>query len=109
MSQVIIQKTGPLPVSAVVPWPSTDTVLVAVSGSVWSKTPATMVVMNVNINDKTIGTMQIWANEASMHLMLPTGFFPVTGGYGDTTVTLSAANGTTVSDSNDTFTVALIF
>ena len=109
MSKVVIQKAGPLPISVNLPWPSTNTVLVAVSGSVWSKVPNAMVGMSVTIHGEMAGKMQLYANDALMHVALPTGFYAVHGDFSSTTITLAAANPTTVGDSNDTFTVALIY
>lgn len=109
MSQVILNKAGPLPLSVTIPWPSSETVLVAVSGSAWTKTPNSNLAVQLSIHDTTIGVMQLAGATAGAHMALPAGFFAVDGGYGSTTVTLSAANSTTIGDQNDTFTIALIF
>ncbi len=109
MSQVILNQVGPLPISAPVKWPSDRTVLVSVSGSAFTQQPNTPLAVKVSIHSTGIGTVQLMANAAGTHMVLPAGFFSVSGVIGDTTVTLSAANGTTLADKNDLFTVALIY
>ena len=105
---VIIDQAGPLPIKTVVPWPSSNTVVVAVSGSAYAQKPATMLTVKLSIGD-TSETLQVYANQPSMHLALPTGFFARTGLYGPVAVTLSAGDGNTFTDVNDHFQVALIY
>lgn len=109
MSQVIINQAGPLPITKTVKWPSDGSVLVAVSGSAWTQSAHTMLSVRLTIHATHIGDMQVFANAATTHLAFPTAFFPVTGTIGDATVTLTVGNGTTVTDLNDHFTVALIY
>lgn len=105
---VIIDQAGPLPIKTTVQWPSTSTVIVAVSGSVYAQKPGTMLTVKLSINDTT-ETVQVYANQASTHMALPTGFFARKGLYGPINVTLSAADGSTFTDPNDHFQVALIY
>jgi hypothetical protein len=109
MSQVIINQVGPLPIQAPVSWPSDRAVLVSVSGSAFTQQPNTRLAVTLSIHSTTIGTLQLFANPAGTHLVLPAGFFSVNGGFGETSIVLSAANGTTLTDKNDLFTVALIY
>ncbi|HEY0015941.1 MAG TPA: hypothetical protein VGC13_06465 [Longimicrobium sp.] len=106
---VIIDQAGPLPISTTVQWPSSNTVVIAVSGSAYAKTPGTMLNVKVNMAGTWIGTIQMFANQATTHLAFPTGFTAVKGGYGQFTLTLSAADGNTLTDANDHFTVALLY
>jgi hypothetical protein len=108
MSQVIINQVGPLPITAPVSWPSDRTVLVSVSGSAFSQQPNTMLGVRLTIHATGIGTLQLMANSAGTHMVLPAGFFAINGSFGTTNITLSAANGT-LTDKNDLFTVALIY
>lgn len=107
-SPVIIDQAGPLPIKTSLDWPSTNTVVIAVSGSVYAQQPQTMLTVNLSINDTT-ETLQVYANRSSTHIALPTGFFARTGEYGPCTVTLSAADSNTITDQNDHFQVALIY
>jgi hypothetical protein len=109
MSQVIINQVGPLPITAPVSWPSDRAVLVSVSGSAFAQQPNTPLAVKLTIHSTTIGTLRLMSNPAGTHLVLPAGFFDVNGGFGETAITLSAANGTTLTDKNDLFTVALIY
>ncbi|MBV9108391.1 MAG: hypothetical protein JO306_03165 [Gemmatimonadetes bacterium] len=109
MSQVIINQTGPLPITAPVSWPSDRPVLVSVSGSAFTQQPNTTLAVTLQIHSTTIGTLKMFANPAGTHLVLPAGFFDVSGEFGQTNIVLSAANGTTLADKNDLFTVALIY
>lgn len=105
---VIIDQAGPLPIKTLVQWPSSNTVVVAVSGSVYAQKASTMLTVKLSIGDTT-ETIQVYANQASMHLALPTGFFSRTGLSGSIPVTLSAGDGNTFTDGNDHFQVALIY
>jgi len=110
MSQVIINKVGPLPITVPVAWPSDRPVMVSVSGSAFTKQPGTQLAVKLSIHSTGIGTVQLMANQAGPHMVLPAGFFDVASGViGGADVTLSAANGTTLTDANDLFTVALIY
>lgn len=105
---VVIDQAGPLPIKTSIEWPSTNTVVVAVSGSAYAQQPQTMLTVNLSINDKT-ETLQVFANRAGTHIALPTGFFARTGEYGPCDVTLSAGDSGTITDQNDHFQVALIY
>jgi hypothetical protein len=109
MSQVIINQTGPLPITAPVTWPSDRTVLVSVSGSAFTQQPNTPLSVKLSIHTTTIGTLQLFANPAGTHMVLPAGFFAIDGEFGETSIVLDRANGTTLTDKNDLFTVALIY
>lgn len=108
MFPVIIDQAGPLPIKTSVKWPSTGTIVVAVSGSAYAQKPGTMLTVKLTIQDTT-ETIQVYANQASTHMALPTGFFTRTGAYGQADVTLSAGDGNTFTDQNDHFQVALIY
>jgi hypothetical protein len=107
-SPVIIDQAGPLPIKTTIQWPSTSTVIIAVSGSAYAQKPGTMLTVNVSYKD-VWHPIQVYANQAATHMAFPTGFFPVNGAFGEVTLTLSAADGNTVTDANDHFTVALIY
>src|ERR1044072_3948393 len=103
MYPVIIHQAGPLPIKTTVRWPSSNLVTVAVSGSAWAQSPNTMVAVNVTISSERIGTLQIYANQAQVHLALPDAFIATQGIFGEFALTLTAANGNTITDANDIF------
>ena len=109
MSQVVIRQSGPLPIKQSFMWPSSEAILVAVSGSAWTQKPNTLLTLQVLVDDKVLGTIQQMAGAASTHLALPTGFFAITRQISQAALTLSVGNDTTLTDLNDQFTVALIF
>jgi hypothetical protein len=109
MSQVVIRQAGPLPIKQGFMWPSSESIIVAVSGSAWTQKAGTLLTLQVQVDDKVIGTMQQLAGAATTHLALPTGFFAITRQISQAVLTLSAGNDTTLADVNDQFTVALIF
>lgn len=108
MSLTIIDQAGPLPISRAVQWPSSNTVIVAVSGSAWAKQPDTPLAVRVSLDANVLGTLQMYANQASTHTGFPTGFYAVANEQGEVTVTLNAS-AETVTDQNDRFTVTVIF
>lgn len=109
MSQVVIRQAGPLPIKQSFMWPSSESIIVAVSGSAWTQKPNTLLNVQVMVDDKVLGTIQQLAGAATTHLALPTGFFAIMRQISQATLTLSAGNDTTVTDGNDQFTVALVF
>jgi hypothetical protein len=110
MSQVVIkQQAGPLPIKQSFMWPSSEAIIVAVSGSAWTQKPNTLLTLQVLVDDKVLGTIQQLAGAATTHLALPTGFFAINRQISQAVLTLAAGNDTTIADGNDYFTVALIF
>lgn len=109
MSQVVINQAGPLPIKQSFMWPSSEAIIVAVSGSAWTQKPNTLLTLQVLVDDKVLGTIQQLAGTTTTHLALPTGFFAINRQISQAVLTLSAGNDTTVTDGNDHFTVALIF
>lgn len=106
---VIIDQAGPLPISTKVNWPSSNTVIVAVSGSAFAKTPGTILRVKMSIGGTGVSIAQVCANQAATHLAIPTSFYATKGIPGEFTLTLSAADGNTLTDANDRFTVALLY
>lgn len=109
MPQVIHHQAGPLPITMKIDWPSNAPVVVAVSGSAWTPSPNTMLQVKVSIHSTWVGSLQHFANPAGTHLAFPDGLFVVDGDFGETSITLTAGNGATVTDPNDLFTVAVIY
>lgn len=105
---VIINQAGPLPISADVKWPSSEAVVIAVSGTAFAQAPGTMLRVRLYVQNNWIGSIQLMANQASQHVTLPTGFLRTAGTFGEFTVKLTADPGT-VTDQNDRFTVALLY
>ena len=110
MSQVVIQQqAGPLPIRQSFMWPSSEAIIVAVSGSAFVTKPNTVMAVQVMVDDKVLGTVQVLAGVAGSHLALPAGFFAIQRQISQAAITLSVGSDTTATDLNDHFTVALIF
>jgi hypothetical protein len=109
MPVMVLRQPGPLPIKTSVKWPTSDSVVVAVSGSAWTKAANRTLAVNLTVGSQQVGTLQLFANPTSTHLAFPSGFFESTQPLGDTPVTLTAGNADTVTDQNDIFTVTLIF
>jgi|SRR5687767_4888676 hypothetical protein len=105
--QIILSAQGPLPVKATFNSPGDSPMYIEVNGSVWSSSPNQMLGINIDVDGTNLGTAQIFSNGASTHRAVVPAYVPVKLAYGQHTITLSAANSATVSDSNDTF-VAVI-
>lgn len=109
MPVMVLHQPGPLPIKASVQWPTSDSVVVAVSGSAWSKAANSTIAVNVSVGGQPVGTLTMFANPASTHLAFPSGFFESAQPFGPTPVVLTAGNADTITDQNDVFTVTLIF
>jgi hypothetical protein len=108
MSKVMVHQAGPLPIDVQTTWPGNESLLIAVSGSAYAKSPNTMLTVKVQFDSTTLATLQIWANAASTHMAFPTTFFTVPGTIGPVHIGLVAGDGT-LTDVNDMFTVAVIY
>jgi hypothetical protein len=109
MFPVIIDQPGPLPITVSGKWPSSNTIVVAVAGSGYTRSPNTMMGIKATLGDGTVvGSLSHFANPASTHLTFPTGFHAIQAGYLDFTLTLSASTDT-VTDLNDHFVVSFLY
>lgn len=110
MSQIVIQQqAGPLPIKQSFMWPSSEAIVVALSSSAFVSKPNTVMAVQVTVDDKVLGTVQLLAGTAGSHLALPAGFFAIQRQISQAVLTVSVASDTTATDQNDHFTVALIF
>ena len=109
MPKVIVDQAGPLPINLRVNWPSSGPVVMAVSGSAYTNTPGSMLAVKVSVALTGLVTLTQCANAAGMHLAFPAAMPVINGVIGDTPISITAANGTTLTDSNDRFTVTLIY
>ena len=106
--KVILSKVGPLPLTATFDAPADSPMYLEVVGSVYSSNANRLLGIAVQLDNKPIGTpAQIWSNGINTHRAVVPAYIPVQLQFGKHTLTLTAANGDTVSDLNDTFTVVL--
>ncbi len=107
--QQLINQQGPLPLKGGFIAGTSDSVLLVVTGSLWSQSVNVMLQMNVYLDGTQIGVAQIFSNGPSTHRVLPTLFIGLPPlGSGQHTITLAAPSPAT-TDLNDTFAASLIF
>ncbi len=109
MPQVLLNAAGPLPLSVTFAADSDDPITFFVAGSVWSPVPNVKIGFAVILDGKQIGTATIYSNGPSTHRAVVPQFIPWQfDGPGNHTLELVAMSATSVSDTNDTFTVVMV-
>jgi len=103
-----MQRRGPLPVDLAFQLPAADMVVLAVSGTVWTRTPNRSIGIDVFVDSELVGTAPLFANPAATHMAVPAIFLPVQLAAGAHVVSLVPANPDTESDGNDVYHVTLI-
>ena len=107
--QQLINQAGPLPLKGGFIAGTKDSVLLVVTGSLWSQSANVMLQMNVYLDGTQVGVAQIFSNGASTHRVLPTLFIGLPPlGSGQHTIMLAAPSPAT-TDLNDTFAASLIY
>jgi hypothetical protein len=109
-AQVILQGNGPLPLKGTFEVDSTDSATVFISASASATAPASSIGVQLALDGTVVGGAAVFSNEPGSHKALISPLTIVTlPSPGTHTVTLTAANGSTVSDANDFFTVTIIY
>lgn len=106
--QTLISGAGPLPLSQTFNAEGDGDVVFYLSGSAWSQTPGGLGIQ-LMLDGQLLGVAEVMTNEGVSHKALVPVFLPTTLTAGSHTVTLEAANSTTISDYNDNFQVVLIY
>lgn len=101
-------KQGTLPLSFHFTSPVVGPATIAVAATAWTKTAGSLIGVQVLLNNVALGTLQIYANEASVHLTLPTAFFNANFASQDATLTFQASTSATVTDVNDYFSAWIL-
>jgi hypothetical protein len=109
MLSILNQAKGGLPVSATFEAPLDGPACLVLSGSVWSQTANQMIGVGLELDGKLIGTASIFSNATTTHRAVVPSYIPINLTFGSHKVTLVPTTGTTVSDFNDLFDVALIY
>ncbi len=110
LSKVLYSKPGPLQPTDI-PFTSPvagSPVLFFLSGSGWSPNGQEMVGVNVALDGETFTSMQAFTNEAKSHVTFVSEINLVTLDFGQHKLSLQPSSNLT-SDTNDTFTVTLIY
>ena len=99
---------GVLPLTFPFDVPISGDVTLGFSGSCCASLPAAICGVAVYLDDKHIGDVPHFFNNANQHLALPTYFFPINLDFGPHTIMLRAITDTTRSDQNDPFSLWII-
>ena len=105
--QIIVSQSGPLPIDVTFSAVSDAPMVMEVSGSVWSSVAALMVGIGIALDGSPLGSAQIFANAASMHLAVVPAYFRVQLKQGPHTLHLSRMTGESMGDQNDFYNVVL--
>jgi hypothetical protein len=105
--QMILIKAGALPITETFKALSNQLMYLEVNGSVWSQKENQMIGIAIALDDKPIGTANIFSNGSSTHRAVVPAYLPVQLAEGQHTLTLSVANSFTTSDLNDFYTAVI--
>ena len=105
--QVIINQAGPLPITVPFTAPGDESIWLEVNGSVWSQMPNQMLGISVELDGNVLGQAQIFSNDPTTHRAAVPAYFEVQLSEVPHSLTLTLANPSTVSDSNDSYTAVL--
>lgn len=109
MPQVLLNAAGPLPLSVTFAAASDDPITFFVAGSVWTQATNSEIGFSVILDGQQIGVAKIFSNGPATHRAVVPQFIPYQfSGMGNHTLELVAIPGSTVSDSNDNFTVVIV-
>ncbi len=114
--QIIINHSGPLPLSADVQTGSNGSAMLFLSGSVWTQEQAGEIGIVVSLDGQEVGQAVIWSNEPAEHRAVVPVFiqieldkpWPSETEVPTYTFTLAPLNTDTLSDVNDWFQLSLV-
>ena len=104
---VLINQVGPLPLKVTFQAPADGPVTFFLSASAWTQTAASWLSVGMELDGTPIGSAQVFANYASMHMALVPVYITANLTAGQHTLSLLPGNTTTVTDLNDFFQVSL--
>jgi hypothetical protein len=105
--QVIVQQSGPLPITATFQALSDDPMYLEVNGSVWSQSVNQMIGITINLDGVNVGYAQIFSNGNTTHRAVVPAYIPIQLSQGQHTLMLVLADVWTTSDSNDFYTAVI--
>ena len=105
--QMIIQQKGPLPITVNFNAIGDSPMYLEVNGSVWSQSANNMIGIAIKLDNKPVGTAQIFSNGTATHRAVVPAYIPIKLSQGQHTLSLSANNAATVSDFNDFYTAVI--
>lgn len=106
--QVISQK-GPLPITQTVQIENDGPTVILLSASAWTQTENSMIGVELLVDGVEVAWATLFSNPTTQHMALVSPAVPYTFTIGEHTFTLQATTPETVSDSNDTYYVTLLY
>jgi hypothetical protein len=104
---VLINQTGPLPITVTFNAPADGPVSFFLSGSGWTQHSGTGVWLELALDGVKVASSGVYANNASVHLTTVPVFAAANLAAGEHSLTLNLGNPTTLTDANDYFHVSL--
>lgn len=106
--QVILQGLqGPLPHTVKFNAISDEPTFLEVTGTVWSGNANVMIGIRVSLDGQLVGVAQIYSNGTTTHRAVVPAYIGIQLTEGEHTLTLSALDSRTVSDSNDFYNAVI--
>jgi hypothetical protein len=100
---------GPLPLDIPFNAPTDGPAVLMVIGSVWSQTENTLIGIEILLDGTGIGASPVYSNGTATHRVTVPTFINVDLASGDHSLQLTAGDGPTVTDSNDYYSVVLLY
>ena len=107
--QIVINREGPLPVSATFRAMGDGPAVVMLSGSVWTEDQDTQIGVSLSVDGTPIGSAWIFANNSNTHMAIVPIVIPYKFSAGEHTISLNALTGETEADQNDYFMVSILY
>jgi hypothetical protein len=105
---IAVNLAGPLPVVATFQAPMDGPTAFLFSGSAWSQSSNMLIGVQVLLDGVVIGTSQLFSNGTGEHRALPAQVMVADLQPGEHKIVFQALNGATITDSNDSFSLALL-
>jgi hypothetical protein len=107
---VIFDGAGPLPQTATFKAPTDGPVVFVLSGTARTSSAAVLTGINLSIDGASIGNAMCWANQNNNHIAMRTTLIPYNSlSFGQHTIEITNAYGSTITDVNDYFQVTLLY
>jgi len=107
---VIFDGAGPLPQTATFKAPTDGPVVFVLSGTARTASAAVLTGINLSLDGTNIGNAMCWANQNNNHIAMRPTFIPYDSlTFGQHTIEITNAYGSTITDVNDYFQVTLLY
>ena len=105
--QIVIDRTGPLPITQKFNSDIQGPATFILTGSVWSQTANTNIGVQLLLDGVELGEAEIFSNGVSTHRAVVPQYLNANLKVGEHTLTLEASTTQTLSDINDTYRVVV--